>query len=125
MTTDAANPQTSEISTAPKRRWMKWLLTGSLAVNALFIGSFLGAVWRHGGHPGGTTSVPANILSYAERLPSARGAEPSARFKEYRRSIMPLRRSLQDARRDIVAVIAADPFDKARFVEAQKPLAEM
>ncbi len=112
----------TESPSAP--RWMVIALFASLALNLIVAGATVGFVWRHGGAASDAqvAHLPPNLLSYASTLPAARRNELSLRTEEQRKNVRPLRRQLREAREEAVTVLAAEPFDGARFQAAQSAL---
>jgi uncharacterized membrane protein len=107
-------------------RWLRIALFASLTLNALFVGGLVSAFLRHGGPMslaagGGQNN---NIGAYLVTLPAERRGAIWKATGDKRRTLMPLRRELRTARRDMLATLSAEPFDKAAFVAAQTRLIE-
>ena len=120
MTTDTPIPM-------PKRarmsRGVRAALFASLALNALFIGGLISAFVRHGGPVSlAAANMPNNLGAYVSTLPAERGRALWNRAGDRRRIMMPLRQEVRLARRDALATLTAEPFDRERFVAAQNRL---
>lgn len=124
MTEEIAISGQTPSAAPPRRNWRRWLLIGSLAFNALFVGAAASAIWRFGGPPSVLQNVPGNLVSFVDTLPSAREKEVLPGGRELRATIAPLRRDLREARREVLAAIAATPFDTASYERAQTRLFE-
>jgi uncharacterized membrane protein len=113
---------------ATKAWWRtpSWVAAGlivSLALNLLVIGAVAGALWRpspSGPHGGGS----ANLLNYTNTLPTDRRKQLWEATAEARRELRPLRREVRLAREEVLKTLAAEPFDKAKFMAAQTQLGE-
>ncbi|WP_291990843.1 periplasmic heavy metal sensor [Luteitalea sp.] len=113
-------------SVVKPRRWPRFLLIASLALNALLIGAVARSLWHvraniaiTGG--GVETSLPAFVSTLpAERREELRRAGPHDRPGVLR----PLRMAVRRARAEAARLFVADPFDKAAFVAAQERLSE-
>jgi len=108
-------------------RWLMPLLFGSLAVNLVVIGAAGSALWRgqldrHDTPLG--RRVAANVVGYAVTLPPERYQELKRLTKDEWQRVQPLRRALNEARADVADVLAAEPFDRERFLAAQARLLE-
>lgn len=123
MTTAPTSPEQTLPARQP-RSWRRWLLIGSLALNALFIGAAASAFWRFGGPPHALQNVPGNLVAYVDTLPRAREQQLLPGGKQLRATIAPLRRDLREARREVIVAIGAEPFDKAAYERAQARLFE-
>jgi uncharacterized membrane protein len=107
------------------RRWLKPALIASLALNALFLGTVISAFVRHGGPlMAASAQSPGNLGAYVATLPTERGKALWLRAGDRRRIMMPLRQEVRRARREALALLTAEPFDKDRFTEAQTRLVE-
>lgn len=123
--TEGNTPPAPEAPAQPRgRRWTRWLLIGSLALNALFIGAAASAVWRFGGRPLAVQNIPGNLVSYVDTLPAAREREVLPGGVQLRGLIAPLRKELREARREVITAIGAAPFDKDAYERAQTRLFE-
>jgi uncharacterized membrane protein len=99
-------------------RWILALLFASLAVNLLVFGSIAGAVWRVRAPQAGTVVIP-NLMGYASTLPTERRKEVWELIADERNHVRPFRRQVRAAREETIKALAAEPFDKQRFLEAQ------
>jgi len=111
----ATGPTTSA---SPRRwRWVWIALVASLAVNLLLVGLIGGASWyraRHGWHP----PSDGNIVRFVRRLPDERREAIRAAAREDLEALRGLRSQVRQLRRDVNAVLAVEPFDRARFEAA-------
>lgn len=115
---------------APKRsrvRGGRVALIASLSVNALFVGGLLSALVRHGGGPHGPPNGNAinGLGGYVATMPAERSRAISSKISDRRQALGPLRREVRQARDDALATLTAEPFDKDRFVSAQRRLIEL
>jgi uncharacterized membrane protein len=121
---------TIETSTTPSgsrhmSRGLKFALFASLALNAIFIGGLVSAFVRHGGAMMlASAQAPGNLGAYVATLSNERGKALWQSVSELRRAVMPLRQEVRRARREALAMLTAEPFDRAKFVEAQTRLIE-
>jgi hypothetical protein len=108
-------------------RWVMPVLVGSLALNLIVLGAAASLLWRgHFEGPGaplGRRVVPS-VLGYAVTLPPERVKELEQQTKEEWERVRPLRRALVEARDASNKALAAEPFDRARFLAAQAHLVE-
>jgi uncharacterized membrane protein len=108
-------------------RWVIPLLFGSLALNLAVIGAAGSLLWR--GHldraeaPLGRRVAP-NVVGYAVTLPPERVQELKRLTRDEWQRVQPLRRSLNEARDEVAKVLAAEPFDRGRFLAAQARMVE-
>ena len=114
--------------TTPKLQgWVKWLLIGSLAANLMIVGAVASLFWR--GPPAAVLNATlgggANLAGYVGSLPNDRRREILSRAQPVRQEMMGLRRDIRIARRDMFAVLGAEPFDKQRFLDAQTRLMDV
>jgi uncharacterized membrane protein len=120
----------SDTPTLPSRsraapRWLWVVLILSLALNLLVAGAAVGAfvlgrhtmAWSSGGMAG-------NVVQFARQLPSERRSQIWAEVAEQRKAIRPLWRETGRLRRQLAALLAADPFDGAAFAETQRRMLE-
>jgi uncharacterized membrane protein len=96
---------------------MKWLLVASLALNVLIIGVVMGAIAR-GGQTGGR-GAPQNVIGYVMSLPADRRQELMQRSAGVRPELKALRQQIRAANRERLSALAAEPFDRARYIAAQ------
>lgn len=118
---------TSETSAKAPRssRAVRWVLLASLAVNALFVGGLISAFLRYGGPLMMTSAAaPNGIGAFLGSLPADRRGAVWKGAGDKRRAMMPLRRDVRAARRDVLAVLTAEPFDQSAFIAAQTRLIE-
>lgn len=115
MTVTALDPQQAKRGLP---RWARFALVASLALNVLFVGTLLGALWR-GGSGGMWGRSGGNIIAYVASLPADKREKLMQNSRELRQQIRPLRETARQAARDRVAALSTEPFDKARYLEAQ------
>ncbi len=103
--------------TQPRRRWRRYLLLASLALNLLFVGMVTSAMWRGGwsNNRGGG----ANIIGYIAQLPADRRAQLMGLSKDIRGEVRQLRQQVRQANADRMSALRAETFDKQRYIEAQ------
>ena len=118
MTTLPAQPPPIETAAAPRRRWMRWALIASLALNLLVVGAVAGSFLRGGGAwaPGGRGT---NIIGYVMSLPADRRQDLMKRSSTIRAEMRALRQQVRAANRDRLAAFTAEPFDRQRYIDAQ------
>lgn len=108
-------------------RWLMPLLFGSLALNLAVIGAAGSLLWRgqieRPEAPLGRRVVP-NVVGYTVTLPPERYQELKRVTKEEWQKVLPLRRSLVEARDEAARVLAAEPFERERFLAAHERLVE-
>lgn len=97
-----------------RRRWLRWVLGLSLALNLLFVGAFAGAAFRHMRQPDDLRGGPPNVLGYGG--PFARSLPPEGRralIRGLRRDIegMPDFRERRVAYRQMLAALRSVPFE--------------
>jgi uncharacterized membrane protein len=100
-------------------RWMLLLLIASLAVNFLFLGLAVGAMWKFRGTPL-LAGVTPNLLGYASTLPSDRRKALWDQIEAERQHLRPFRREVRAAREETIKALVADPFDREMFLAAQE-----
>lgn len=111
------------------RRTPKWLMA-VLVVSLLLNGLVLGAVasrWQahHGGMPTALgSSSNAQLFGFAVTLPAERRREVWDTVEADRAAIRPLRETVHAARDEARKILLSEPFDAARYAEAQKRLFE-
>lgn len=93
---------------------MRWVLAASLSLNLLFVGSFVGAAYRHAGAPGG--GEPPAMRSYATPYVLALPREKRRALFDALHSgdhgVVPLSRQERRALyAQMVATLRATPFD--------------
>ena len=108
-------------------RWLMPLLFGSLALNLVVIGAAGSLLWRgqldrHEASLG--RRVVPNVVGYAVTLPPERVQELKRATKDEWQKVLPLRRTLVEARNDAATALAAEPFDRQRFLAAQARMVE-
>jgi len=116
--TAPVDPTTPTARKAP--RWMWAALITSLAVNLLVVGVVIGAGFArpfHGGPAG--WSLGFNLVRYSMGRSAEAKAETRRILAAERPRMQPLRREAREARRAVGEALAANPFDAARFREAQ------
>jgi uncharacterized membrane protein len=111
-------PQLETGSATPAtRRWPRYLLIASLALNLLFIGMTASAMWpnRWGPQRGNAT----NIMGFLAQLPPERRAKLMSAMRDVRPELRALRQQIRAAAEDRVAAIKSETFDKQRYIDAQ------
>lgn len=105
-------------------RWMIIVLLVSLALNLLVAGMVAAAAWRfrHGGFAGPSPVAMGTVFGFATTLPPERRQAIWRQTSEERRALRTLRTDVRAARAEVEARLAAEPFDAARFAEAQARL---
>lgn len=123
--TDRSAPTNNQTAPPKRRRWGRWLIVASLALNLLLLGSIAGAMWRFGG-PAGLlrASMPTNLVFYAQTLPSDRRRTLIGDRAALRKELGESFRELRDARNAVASAILTDPFDPAVYQRAQDALFE-
>jgi uncharacterized membrane protein len=127
MTDATAGPPPSPLATArPARRWPKYLLIASLALNALLIGAVLRSAWLVRANIAVTGGgVDSGLPAFVNTLPPHRREELGRGGQAERPgALRPLRMEVRRARADAARAFVADPFDRAAFVAAQERLSE-
>ena len=124
MTSPPTGPSTEPSAdapvVAPRRRWMRWALIASLALNLLVVGAVVGSFVRGGGPWGqGGRGAPGNIIGYVMSLPAERRGELLKRSSALRTEMRMLRQQVRAANRERIAAFTAEPFDRQRYVDAQ------
>ena len=118
--------QSGSDPTRPKlTRWIKWLLIASLAANLLVVGAVASAVWRGRSAHLFQMSGGANLAGYVGSLPHDRRRDLMARGQGSRQDLVAMRGEVRVARRDMYNTLAAEPFDKQRYIDAQARLLEL
>lgn len=102
-------------------RWVWIVLVVSLAFNCLVIGAGAAALWRA---PFFAHHFPGNFLRYAHQLPPEKREAVRSAFAAVRPEIRALRQDMRRARRDAAEIFVAEPFDKERFMAAQRRVLE-
>jgi len=101
-------------------RWMWAALIASLAVNLLVVGVVVGAGFARPFHGGPASwSLGFNLVRYAMHRSPEMKAETRRILATERPRMQPLRREAREARQAAGEALAANPFDPARFREAQ------
>ena len=119
---------TVEAVPEPKRRatrWLRWALVASLAFNLLIVGVMAGKA-LHGRHgdPMAGAGGGMNLLAFARQLPLERRKEVWSVVGTDWETLRPLRAEVRQARSSAREALLAEPFDPARFTEAQTRLLE-
>jgi uncharacterized membrane protein len=108
------------ISSLRAPRWMVTTLVGSLALNLIVIGATASAIWRqHFDPPPLSGRVPPKVVAYAGTLLAERVKELERLTEEEWQRVLPLRRALLKARAGSLKALAAEPFDRQRYLAAQ------
>jgi uncharacterized membrane protein len=103
-------------------RWLLVVLCLSLAGNVFVVGSIGAAMWRFRGGPPPPEMGPPNLLGYSTSLERSRRKAIYDNTQTVRQRLRPMRQEIRQARNDLAAVIAAEPFDDAKFEAAQASL---
>lgn len=122
VTPDATTP----VAPSSSRWWLKWLLIGSLALNALALGVVVRSVWhiRSAANLSGA-GLETGLPMFVNSLPSARrDVLRREGLAERPRVLRPLRLELRRARADATKAFLADPFDAPAFAKAQANVLE-
>lgn len=93
---------------APRRRWTRWALIASLALNLLFVGLVAGAVLR--GPPDRGVGGPG-LWRYAHALPDHHRRDLVRTVRRSRDDWGGQRAALRDARDALAEALRADPFE--------------
>lgn len=99
----------------PGRRWLRWALIASLAVNLIFVGLIAGAAYRHAGGPGAVAVANGHgPRSYA--TPYVRALPRDVRralFRDMRQGDrgIPDRAGRRAMYNEVLAALRAEPFD--------------
>ena len=102
-------------------RWRSTILVVSLALNMLVLGIVTAGAVRHRLWPHPPAMV-ATLAGFARELPAARRSEIWKATSAERATLRPFRKELRGLRDTVRAALAAEPFDAARFSEAQERL---
>jgi uncharacterized membrane protein len=117
MTEMPAPAATADTETTQGRRWPRYLLLASLALNLLFVGMIGSAFWRGGwGHDRGN---PSNMIGYVMQMPAERRTQLMSLSKGLRAEARELRLQARQANADRLTLLRAETFDKVRYIEAQ------
>ena len=96
-----------------KRRWTRWVLIGSLAMNVLVVGLVIGAAFRQPFQLPQTLHSNGGMRALVRAMPDeARGAlrDRARDRKEYSAA---LRKQSRELGRELVEALRAEPFDMA------------
>jgi Spy/CpxP family protein refolding chaperone len=117
---------TAKRSFGASPRWVKAALFGSLAVNLLVVGLSTGAMWhlRTGPMVGGG-NLHGNIMAFSQTLSAARRMELDALIGDKRPQLeqQTQRQDLRIARREVMRLFRADPFNITSFQAAEARVA--
>lgn len=110
------------VSGTGSRRWLKWLLVASLALNLLILGALGTAAWRfrHAPPVPGPNAINAHLLGFIWTLPSERRQAIWSATRGEREAMRPFRLDVRTVRLEARAAMTAMPFDLGRFSEAQR-----
>src|SRR5262245_33882316 len=95
------------------------LLVASLALNLLFVGSLGAMMWKSRSPAWHPHNVAPNLLGYASTLPTDRRKDLWERSAQDLAHIRPFRREVRSARQETMKALAAEPFDRQKFLDAQ------
>jgi uncharacterized membrane protein len=102
---------------------MKVALVTSVALNLLILGAIGGSLWAFRHHrPWLAYAMNVHLLGFAATLPQERRAAIWEATREARRAMRPFRHEVREARAEARALLAAEPFDKEKFAQAQARL---
>jgi uncharacterized membrane protein len=122
-----AGPVKPRFRDAP--RWMAGALLASLALNLLVLGLAAGAAWhvRGGQQAMGGGNLLGNLLAFSQTLPAPRRSELAAVVRDPRQQpeLRAQRQEVRMARREVMRLFTADPFDLAAFRAAEARAAEI
>jgi uncharacterized membrane protein len=112
-------------STRFSPRALRWVLVGSLSLNALIITAVLSTlcITHFGGPPpdGAPGAGPdigrrgSLLMGFAHALPRERADVVRQKVADAEPNLETLRRGLRDARAGVRAALTAEPFDQAKF----------
>lgn len=111
-------------STRFSPRTLRWVLIGSLALNALIIGAVLSTlcIAHFGGPPhgdgpraGGPERRGQLLLGFARTLSRERADVIRQKVADAEPNLESLRRGMRDARASVRAALTAEPYDQAKF----------
>lgn len=117
----------TEAAPAPaRRRAPRWLWIGffvSLALNLLIVGIAIGAAWHFKtGKMMQERGAPRHFGAFLHRLPRERRREFRAMFREEQPGLRRFRDDVRTARQAAERALAAEPFDRAGFADANRRL---
>ncbi|WP_293577185.1 periplasmic heavy metal sensor [Phaeobacter sp.] len=101
--------------TKPPKRWLRWVLIGSLAFNLIVVGVVVGALWRFSGHGGSgfRAQAPLGALIFRDLDRETRKAlrqQAEAGHDSYH-----ARRAAEGMR--VLQLLRQEPFDSAPLVQ--------
>jgi uncharacterized membrane protein len=103
-------------------RWVKFALFGSLAANLLVLGLAAGTIWHaRTVHAVGGGNLHGNLVAFSQTLSAPRRAELGVLINEPRQQPehQAQRQDVRAARREVMRLFRADPFDAAAFRAAE------
>jgi uncharacterized membrane protein len=103
-------------------RWVLAALVGSLAVNLLVLGLGFGAAWHvRSGQALGGGNLLGNLSAFSQTLPAERRSQLAPLIADPRQQpeLRAQRQEVRMARREVLRLFTADPFDVAAFRAAE------
>ena len=103
--------------TAPKtrRRWTRWLLIGSLALNLLVIGALVGFAVRGPVPKYGAAPVLPGALSLLRAVPDSHRGVVRDALRDHRESLRAQRGDVNQMRQAFLSEIEKDPLDRSEL----------
>jgi len=99
-----------DMTPAPKRRWTRWVLIGSLAMNVLVIGVVIGTVWRQPVRMPPTLSGNEGMSALVRAMPQATRDTLRDTARARRDQSAALRNQSRQLRRELIEALQAEPF---------------
>jgi uncharacterized membrane protein len=106
-------------------RWMKGALLASLALNLLVLGVGAGAAWHaRWGQAAGGGQLLGNLIAFTQTFPASRRSELTAANPQLGNTLptpelRALRQDVRAARREVMRLFTADPFNVEAFRAAE------
>lgn len=99
----------------PRRRWTRWLLIGSLALNLLVIGALVGFAVRGPGPKLGAAPALPGALTLLRAVPDSHRGVVRDALHDHRETLRAQRRDVDALRKAFLDAIEKDPLDKAEL----------
>ena len=98
----------------PRRRWTRWLLVGSLAMNLLVAGMLVGFAVRG---PGSKLAPPVlpGALNMLRAVPDSHRGIVRDALRDHRETLRSQRGDVNELRRSFLTAIEKDPVDQAEL----------
>lgn len=107
--------QTPQTPAKKPRKWTRWLLIASLALNLLIVGAAVGfAVRGPGAKPGSAPNMPGAI-SLLRAMPDSHRGQVRDAFREHRETLRAQRDDVSTLRKAFLAEIEKETPDKAEL----------